>query len=151
MNKVLTLILILSLFGCSVSKTAKTTVSSKETNGYCGIYALNQYGAEVHLENTSRTFRLDSLPSVLFADIEKVKKTHVSLFNRTPMLSIQLNEPGSKAFEKVSSENIGNELVIVYNNQLLLAAKIVVPISGGHIVVSGLNDELIDEVVMNLK
>lgn len=54
-----------------------------------------------------------------------------------PVVKMTFNDEGAKKFEQITRKNVGKELAIFLDNQLLMAPTVETPITGGEAVVSG--------------
>ncbi len=70
---------------------------------------------------------------------QKFIKEAVFIFDQLgkPAVSVNLNEEGAKIFERLTDINKGKFIAIVYNNEVILAPKVMDKISGGKLTISG--------------
>jgi protein-export membrane protein SecD len=54
-----------------------------------------------------------------------------------PIVSIEFDETGAELFEKITTENVGEQLAIFLDGELMSAPRINEPISGGSAIISG--------------
>ncbi len=57
--------------------------------------------------------------------------------NNWPIIEIALDREGAKEFSKLTKDNIGKRLAIIFNGKVLYAPKIIEPIVDGRMVISG--------------
>jgi preprotein translocase subunit SecD len=70
-----------------------------------------------------------------------------------PQVAFQLDDAGRAAFAKVTGENIGRQLAIVFDGELYSAPKIQTPITEGNGVISGgsMTDQEVRELALLLE
>ena len=60
-----------------------------------------------------------------------------SAVNAAPSLNLQLGEEAAGKLEKITAENIGKKLMVVFDNKILIAPTIQAPIQGGRLTIYG--------------
>jgi hypothetical protein len=80
-------------------------------------------------------------PALVLAKAD-VTSASVQMGPNTPqLLSIELSKEASQKFEKITGENIGKKLAVVFDNKILTAPVINEAIKGRKVVISGGNGE----------
>ena len=131
------------LFGCSSSPKSKTDLYDKTivcpydtiTDGASGIFLLVENDSSsvgMRDKATGHYYSIDSSHFIKFADIDTVYIDYVSEIKKHSMV-INLSERGRQKFEKLTTEYIMRELGMVLNGELIVAAKILSPITGSEI------------------
>ncbi len=90
--------------------------------------------AEVPQSTESASFKLTDLTG---ADLSKASVAFDQQKNGNPVIQLQFSEEGAEKFEKITSENIGNPLAIILDNEVISAPIVQEVISGGQAVISG--------------
>ena len=67
-----------------------------------------------------------------------IRSASVQMSANSPQsLNIELSEEASRKFEKITGENVGKRLMVVFDNRILNTPTINAPIGGGKIMISG--------------
>jgi len=90
--------------------------------------------AEVPQSTESASFKLTDLTG---ADLSKASVAFDQQKNGNPVIQLQFSEEGAEKFGKITSENIGNPLAIILDNEVISAPIVQEVISGGQAVISG--------------
>ena len=132
----------------SISKIGSDNIT--DSNTISGIYELDEKGHVFSPTNKSKIYTINTNSYISFNEIEKAKKTTKKSYNG-PRLSIQLNDTGTKNFEQLTQNNLGNMLLLIYNNQLIMSPVVQQSVEGGKLEVTGISESLIDEILEFLK
>jgi hypothetical protein len=82
---------------------------------------------------------VQAIPAIEFAKAD-IASANVQRHPPGPlMLMITLSEETSKKFEKITGENIGKKLMVVFDNRILASPTINMPISGGQLWIGDTN------------
>ena len=123
----------------SVNLTAQTKFNS--------IYKTSETGINYTFYNDSTSsLKIDTIPVISSLDFMEVKKKYNKEF-RQYELYINLIKKGSTSFAEVSKANIGKPLAIIINDKLLAAPTIQTEITDGKLMVTGLDKDLVKEIV----
>lgn len=120
-----------------VSQAAEGNVPA----GYEFVDVSVDQGSRILLKKDAEMVFNDYLDEVLFINDDN-----------WPMVEIALNREGAEEFAKLTKENIGERLAIVFNGKVLFAPVIKEPIVGGRMQISGaFSPDELKELVKNLK
>lgn len=123
--------------------------SSKVSNTYKynGIYKTSETGINYVFYNDSlSSLKIDTIPVVSSFEFKEVKKKYNKTL-RQYELFINLTNTGSIKFAEVTKSNIGKPLAIIINDKLLTAPIIQTEITDGKLMITGLDKELVNEIV----
>jgi len=90
--------------------------------------------AEVPQATSSSSFVLTDLTG---ADLSKASVIFDQQKSGKPVIQLQFSKEGGEKFEKITSNNIGNPLAIILDNEVISAPIVQETISGGQAVISG--------------
>lgn len=99
---------------------------------YNGFYIPADNGKLFKKHNDS--IRVHEEPLILFSDLEQVQKTFDVLSK--PSISIVLNDKATLIFKDHTAKNIGNKIVIIIKDSLVVAPIINSEITGGLVEIS---------------
>lgn len=71
------------------------------------------------------------------AQLEFLGQNQTGGLSNEPIVSIRFNQEGAKLFEQITRENVGENLAIFLDGELISAPNINEPISGGNAIISG--------------
>ncbi|MDO4323338.1 MAG: protein translocase subunit SecD [Lachnospiraceae bacterium] len=71
-------------------------------------------------------------------DTASAKTQQDKMGNREYVVQLELNKDGTEAFAKATSENVGNIIEIVYDNQVISSPRVNEAITGGTAYISGM-------------
>lgn len=89
--------------------------------------------------------------ALLIGDYLIATKVKFGLSNRNPLVFIKLNREGSKIFSKLTAENIGTRLTIILDGKVLSAPQIKEKIPLGELVITGMDLQEANALVIVLK
>jgi len=142
------LFLILIIYSCTLSK--KTTKIPLNQNKLSGFFVEKSDGFKFSFYNdTTKLFYIDTIPVIKFSDfdIAKKEKSDYSGYN----VYLKINEKHKEKLQKITSEQIGNYIFIIINDNLVSAPIIQQEITEGEVVLSGISEELVDEIINIVK
>ncbi len=149
MRKTLSILVIVSLFSsCYLFHYGQ--IEQTEIYKFNGIYLVVDSGFEYPFYNDSTTiYCIDTVPIVSFLDFEEVKKQKSRYGNIE--LYIKLNDKDKIKFAEATREHIGEKFVFILKNKLISAPVVNEEISGGELVISGADENIINEIVEYFK
>ena len=119
--------------------------------GMDGIFAVTEDGVNLpYYKNPNQKLTVKSNPVIPIKHFELFFKSKPKNSDN-PSLLIKLDDEGAELFYKVTIKSVGKRLAIVVNEKILSAPIVQVGIRGGHIGVSSITDEEIDEVLEQIK
>jgi len=119
----------------------------KRTYKFNGIYRTHPDGREFSLiGDKEKTIKIDTIPIIVPGDFDRVRMEFCTTTEK-PLLSIQLTEAGKVKFAKLTRENIGKPIAIILNDKLLSMPVVHVGIPNGKIEISGLDKEMMENLV----
>jgi SecDF, P1 head subdomain len=99
----------------------------------------------------SDTLCLEEKPVITVNDIESSNTGMTKLDgNELYVLNIALKESAKLKFKAVTEQNVGKRMVIVIDNQVVMAAVIRDPVTTGRLTVSGEKEQVIKELGIEL-
>jgi preprotein translocase subunit SecD len=114
----------------------------------------------MHVVQSAISGQRESVPLVVskkpVPGVSSANITRASLIRgpiNEPQVAFQLDAAGREAFAKVTEENIGRQLAIVFDGELFSAPKIQTPITEGNGVISGgsMSDAEVQELALLLE
>ena len=130
---------------CNNQNSAK-----KEEFKFNGIYKLKEGGLEYfHYNDSSQVYHIDPVPVIKVKDFVKVKKQK-NEYNMIE-LYIRIDDKYVEKFADITTENIGKPLIFILNDKLVAAPIVQTEISGGVVVLTGIDENLIDEIIKTQK
>ena len=104
-----------------------------------GIYETVENGKLYFLMNTNEQFYLDTLSYISFDEFDVVTKGSTDY--GAPQLGFRLNDKGALKFKRMTERNLNKKICIVIQDQIILAANVVMVIEDGKIEVNFNDDD----------
>lgn len=149
----ITLLTALSLGFTHESNSTRFTVVKVDTQKYKyadGLYELSEtYKQNYKYSEPISLNIIDSLPAISFSEVKTLKKKN--LRRKPPCLEIKLNKEASVKFKELTRQNIGLPLPIVFQDQIVSAPIVQMVIETGDIMVTGIDEKLIDKIIGSYK
>ena len=114
------------------------------------IAIVNNDGVPIPINDVPYFYLIDTIPIVCFNDFKSAKLTWQK-GNTKPVLSIKLIDSMKCKFANATRFNIGKPLPIIFENKLISAPTVVFAIESGELEITGLDKELIEQIVKKVK
>jgi len=105
-----------------------------------GLYELAKDGTTFTHRKTEATYSLNTATHIPFTQLNDVMVSYQD-FNFEEVLILDWSEAAGKAFAEMTKRNIGKEIAIVLNNQVISAPLVHAEITGGKCSVSLRDDK----------
>lgn len=151
MKKIISILAVIILFSSCSLFQKRTDTAQLEKYRFNGIYHAIESGFEYSLYvDSTEVYYIDTVAIVEFSDFEEVKKKKNKDIDGYELL-ITLNEEGKEKFAIATKEYIGDIFTIILQDKMISAPKVMSEISGGEILLTGADEETIDEIVEYFK
>lgn len=139
-------LIITLLFGaCNTNKTLTKDELALNSGNHCGLYTFEDNQIVLpHFTDSGKTYSLKKQPTLTFKYLKKLKKTHDQ---EGAVIIMTFNSEGSDKLKKVTAENIHKYLAIVIDGLVISAPRVIMPVKGGTLQISGLTDEEADFIL----
>lgn len=128
-----------------IGKTAQLNFRETEASPSASFDKTQDKSSGQSLDSTSE--KEASLAAMLYGPFTKLtkltgrdlKRSDVTFDNNTgkPLVSLEFNSDGAKLFEEITKRNVGKQLAIFLDNQIVSAPRVDEAISGGNAVIRG--------------
>jgi len=111
-----------------------------------GIYELNENGIPYEcLSEYETILKVDSMPAIPASSFELIDVAQSDITKEWE-LHIKLNNQAKKDFFTLTQNNIGKQLAIIFNDQMIMAPSIAEAISTGYLSIEPFKKELLESL-----